>query len=254
MSSRLAALAPLIVCPRCQTDARSCQGDDTVGALVCDSCHTAYPWHDGVLDLGNVNEDPNVAEERVAVRRTERNAALGGINDEFEDLSRAEGALKEAILALPYGNNSRYYAEPGYFSNVHGVAIDPATHHVFVNDRNNHRIQVFDENGKYLYEWKIDADPSSLHLLYIGSGKTIWTYDRTTNKMVEWDLQGHLLYTWGSMGDFPGGLWGVHGMSVDQEGNLYVAEVDAGRVQKFHPKAGANPDFIVAKPIYSAWK
>ena len=143
---------------------------------------------------------------------------------------------------------------PGYFSNVHGVAIDPATHHVFVNDRNNHRIQVFDENGKYLYEWKIDADPSSLHLLYIGSGKTIWTYDRTTNKMVEWDLQGHLLYTWGSMGTFPGGLWGVHGMSVDQEGNLYVAEVDAGRVQKFHPKAGANPDFIVAKPIYSAWK
>jgi sugar lactone lactonase YvrE len=123
-----------------------------------------------------------------------------------------------------------------------------------VNDRNNHRIQVFDENGKYLYEWKIDADPSSLHLLYIGSGKTIWTYDRTTNKMVEWDLQGHLLYTWGSMGAFPGGLWGVHGMSVDQEGNLYVAEVDAGRVQKFHPKAGANPDFIVAKPVYSAWK
>jgi hypothetical protein len=143
---------------------------------------------------------------------------------------------------------------PGYFSNVHGVAVDPATRHVFVNDRNNHRIQVFDENGKYLYEWKIDADPSSLHLLYIGSGKTIWTYDRTTNKMVEWDLQGHLLYSWGSMGDFPGGLWGVHGMSVDQDGNLYVAEVDAGRVQKFHPKAGSNSEFLVAKPVYSAWK
>lgn len=143
---------------------------------------------------------------------------------------------------------------PGYFSNVHGIAVDPATHHIFVNDRNNHRIQVFDENGKYLYEWKIDADPSSLHLLYIGSGKTIWTYDRTTNKMVEWDLQGHLLYSWGSMGMFPGFLWGVHGLSVDQEGNLYVAEVDSGRVQKFRPKPGADPSFLVAKPIYSAWK
>ena len=43
-------------------------------------------------------------------------------------------------------------------------------------------------------------------------------------------------------------------MSVDQEGNLYVAEVDAGRVQKFTPKAGANPAFLVAKPVYSAWK
>ena len=130
---------------------------------------------------------------------------------------------------------------------------------VFVNDRNNHRIQVFDDNGKYLYEWKINADPSSLHLLYIGSGHTIWTFDRTTNdrttnKMLEYDLQGHLLYSWGSMGDFAGGLGGVHGVAVDQQGNFYVAEVDAGRVQKFRPKAGANPNFIVAKPVYSAWK
>jgi tripartite motif-containing protein 71 len=134
---------------------------------------------------------------------------------------------------------------------VHGIAVDPKTRHVFVTDRNNHRIQVFDENGKFQYQWKVDADPSSLHLLYIGSGNTIWTFDRTTNKTVEWDLQGHLLY---AMGMFPGGLWGVHGISVDQAGNLYTAEVDNGRVQKFAPKAGANPDFLVAKPIYSAWK
>jgi NHL repeat-containing protein len=156
----------------------------------------------------------------------------------------------------PRGANDKTPVEtrPSYFSNVHGIAVDPKTHNVFVNDRNNHRIQVFDENGKYLYEWSIKADPSSLHLLYIGSGHTIWTFDRSTNKMLEYDLQGHLLYSWGSMGAFPGGLWGVHGVSVDQDGNLYVAEVDSGRVQKFHPKAGANPEFLVAKPVYSAWK
>ena len=38
---------------------------------------------------------------------------------------------------------------PGYFNNVHGVAVDPQTRRVFVNDRNNGRVQVFDENGKY---------------------------------------------------------------------------------------------------------
>jgi DNA-binding beta-propeller fold protein YncE len=91
-------------------------------------------------------------------------------------------------------------------------------------------------------------------LLYIGSGKTIWSFDRSTNKMLQWDLEGHLLYSWGTMGEFAGGLWGVHGISVDQDGNLYVAEVDSGRVQKFRPKAGANRDFLVAKPVYSAWK
>ena len=104
---------------------------------------------------------------------------------------------------------------PGYMNNVHGVAVDPVNRHVFVNDRNNHRIQVFDENGKFLSEWRINADPSSLHLLYIGQDRNVWTFDRSTNKMVKYDQQGHLLYAWGAMGNFPGGLWGVHGMSVD---------------------------------------
>jgi sugar lactone lactonase YvrE len=46
----------------------------------------------------------------------------------------------------------------------------------------------------------------------------------------------------------------MHGASVDQEGNLYIAEVAGGRVQKFRPRPGANPDFLVSKPVYAAWK
>jgi hypothetical protein len=143
---------------------------------------------------------------------------------------------------------------PGYFNNVHGIAIDPVTKHVFVNDRGNHRVQVFDDNGKYLYEWSLGQEPSDVHLIYIGADRTLWAFDRGTSKMLKYDLQGHLLYTWGTWGDFPGGFWGVHGFSVDQAGNFYVAEVDNGRVQKFTPRAGANPEFLVSKPVYSAWK
>ena len=51
--------------------------------------------------------------------------------------------------------------------------------------------------------------------------------------MLKYDLEGHFLYSWGTWGDFPGGFWGVHGFSVDQDGNFYVAEVDNGRAQKF---------------------
>ena len=43
-------------------------------------------------------------------------------------------------------------------------------------------------------------------------------------------------------------------MAVDQEGNFYVAEVNKGGVQKFTPRPGANPDFILGKPVYSAWE
>jgi sugar lactone lactonase YvrE len=41
----------------------------------------------------------------------------------------------------------------------------------------------------------------------------------------------------------------VHGLSVDSDGNFYVAEVDSGRAQKYKPRAGANPAFLVAKPV-----
>jgi hypothetical protein len=143
---------------------------------------------------------------------------------------------------------------PGYMNNVHGIALDPKTRRVFVNDRANHRIQVFDENGKFLTAWSMGDDPSDIHLIYIGSGRTIWAFDRATNKMLEYDLDGHFLYSFGVFGDFPGSFWGVHGFSVDQEGNFYVAEVDSGRVQKFRPRKGANPAFLVNKPVYSAWK
>ena len=60
---------------------------------------------------------------------------------------------------------------PGYMNNVHGIAVDPQTRRVFVNDRGNHRIQVFDENGKYLYEWSMGEDPSDIHLIYIGADR-----------------------------------------------------------------------------------
>jgi len=143
---------------------------------------------------------------------------------------------------------------PGYMNNVHGVAVDVQTRRVFVNDRDNHRIQIFDQNGKYLSEWKIGVSPSSLHFVQIGADRTIATFDRNTHKMLKYDLDGHLIYAWGTVAEFPGTLWGVHGMSTDQEGNLYVAEVDAGRFQKFRPRRGANPAMLIGKPVYSAWK
>jgi hypothetical protein len=32
-----------------------------------------------------------------------------------------------------------------------------------------------------------------------------------------------------------------------------VAEVDNGRVQKFRPRAGANPAYLMAKPVKPVW-
>ena len=39
----------------------------------------------------------------------------------------------------------------------------------------------------------------------------------------------------------------MHGMSVDPEGNLYLAEVNNGRAEKFRPRTGANPALLVGQ-------
>jgi sugar lactone lactonase YvrE len=143
---------------------------------------------------------------------------------------------------------------PGYFNSVHGIAVDPQSRRVFVNDRSNHRIQVFDENGKFLDQWRTGDPPSDVHLIYMSADRHLWAADRGTSKLVKYDLEGHFQYSWGTWGDFPGGMWGVHGLHVDQEGNLYVAEVDSGRAQKFVPRKGANPAFLVGPPVRPVWK
>jgi len=163
---------------------------------------------------------------------------------------------KDGKFLLDFGmaGESGKETRPGYMNNVNGVAVDVETMRVFVNDRDNHRVQIFDESGTYLSEWKIAVSPSSLHLVQIGADRTVVTFDRNTHKMLKYDLDGRLLYAWGTVGDFPGTVWGVHGLSTDQEGNLYVAEVDSGRFQKFSPRPGANPAYLVGKPVYAAWQ
>ena len=164
---------------------------------------------------------------------------------------------KSGKFLLDWGEKGIFPNEtrPCYMNNVHGIAVNPETRRVFVNDRANRRIQVFDEMGKYLYEWSVGVPGTAeIYTIYMGADGYLWGADQTTSKIVKWDMNGQLLYSWGIFGDFPGGMWGVHQISVDQEQNFYVAEVNNGRAQKFRPREGANPAYLVGKPVYSAWK
>lgn len=81
----------------------------------------------------------------------------------------------------------------------------------------------------------------------------LWASDGHRNfKIYKHNLDGEMLPTWGSWGPEPGLPWGAHQMSVDQEGNLYTAEVFNSRAQRFVPRQGANPAYLIGKPAYPA--
>lgn len=52
---------------------------------------------------------------------------------------------------------------PGEFKNPHALAFD-ATGRLFVADRTNSRIQIFDQEGTFLTEWKQFGEPSDVYI------------------------------------------------------------------------------------------
>ncbi|OUU78308.1 MAG: hypothetical protein CBC38_08035 [Gammaproteobacteria bacterium TMED78] len=136
---------------------------------------------------------------------------------------------------------------PGYFNALHGIDIDPESGRVYVSDRMNNRIQVFDQNGNFIFQWRVGDPPSDVQYLIVSNG-ALWVMDAGTTKLLKYDLEGNFLNSWGTWGTFSGGMWGVHGMTVDEEGNFYISEVNTGRVQKFTPRTGVNPDYLILKP------
>ena len=130
---------------------------------------------------------------------------------------------------------------PGQLAGPHGIAVD-ANRRVYVADRSNHRIQVFDENGKLLDLWPNLRQPNDI---LISANQHVWVADGTNAKVLEYDTTGRLLYSWGTYGTFPGQFWELHQLSVDAEGNLYGADSFGGRVQKFRPRTGADRSRLI---------
>ncbi len=150
---------------------------------------------------------------------------------------------------------------PNEFNTVHSIAIS-ADRRLFVVDRGHARMQVFDVEGKFLDMWPLRSPhwPASQNTLmvnhFIDDKGFIWVGDAPTNRILKFDLNGNFLYGWGAPGGQPGRLACSHGMSTDQLGNLYLADCFAGRVQKFEPIAGADPQKIAGQILrtWDTWK
>lgn len=124
---------------------------------------------------------------------------------------------------------------PGQFRGLHGIDADPSGR-IYVADRGNQRVQVFDQTGKHLDTWPNMRFPN--HIIATRDG--VFVSDGTNARLLKYDVNGKLLSFWGTYGTYPGAFWEMHQFSVDTEGNLYAADSFAGRVQRFKMKPGAD--------------
>ena len=135
----------------------------------------------------------------------------------------------------PEADPIRHYRSP-----VHDVAI-ANDGLVYVADRTNDRLQVFQKDGTFLREafvrpetlgsgsvsgvtLSVDADQRWL-FIPDGTNNVIWILDRASLTVVE---------HFGRMGKYAGEFYRLHNLAIDSGGNLYTTEVNVGqRIQKF---------------------
>jgi hypothetical protein len=127
--------------------------------------------------------------------------------------------------------------DPGQFNIVHNIQIDNQGR-VFVCDRENQRIQIFDTDGNYVDQWNnmsraacVCFDPNDDDILYIGEYFCGIGANRMATRLGPrvsvYTKEGKLLARAGEQpyGEEAGRFFSPHGIACDSRGDIYVAEV-----------------------------
>ena len=137
---------------------------------------------------------------------------------------------------------------PGEFNIPHNLCCDPEGW-IYVADRENHRVQVFDGEGNYETEWHNLHRPCGMFmeskrkpLCYIGEiGPTMPVNREVPNlgpRISIVDHEGKLLSRFGAAHagyDRPDQFVAPHGMAVDSHGDIYVGEVSYTAWPQIYP-------------------
>ena len=125
--------------------------------------------------------------------------------------------------------------DPGQFLRPHNIIVDDDDR-VIVADREAHRIQVFDTDGKVTDVWNNIHLPNGMTVgpdgnIYVGELPGMTAEDPTPpgmgHRISILSPKGELLARFGNPdeGTEPGYFIAPHGMGVDSKGNIYVGEV-----------------------------
>jgi sugar lactone lactonase YvrE len=125
----------------------------------------------------------------------------------------------------------------GQFNTVHGIAID-AQNNVYVADRGNRRIQVFDANGAFKAQfqnagtpWAICISPGPTQYLYVSNSNPPDNLDYD-GEILKMRLDGRIVGKFGRVGKQLKEFGTVNAIDCRSENQLYVGEVGNWRVQK----------------------
>jgi uncharacterized protein (TIGR03663 family) len=130
----------------------------------------------------------------------------------------------------------------GQFNHPKGIALGVQSD-VYVVDSSNHRVQVFNADGRLLRQWGGQGNAPGLFQepwgIAVDQEGNVYVADTWNHRIQKFDAQGGFLTQWGLFGDTAGALgatnvfYGPRGIAVDPEGNVLVSDTGNKRILKF---------------------
>ena len=168
--------------------------------------------------------------------------------------SRVAKLDKHGDWIKSWGSRGR---EDGQFMLPHGIGVD-RENNVYVADRSNRRIQVFDSDGNHLRNIVLNVPYDKKHHPVLGNvpanppdetqpwvicitntpTQYLYTSDQEPGRIYKLTLDGKILGTLGESGHEAGQFNWIHALACPSENSLFVADMNNWRVQKLtlHPE------------------
>jgi len=162
------------------------------------------------------------------------------------DIFVSEGHGGRGARVLKFDKSGKFLMQfgkpgsgPGEFNVPHALAMD-SRGRLFIGDRANNRIQIFDQQGQFIAEWRQFGRPSGVH---IDRNDVIYVADSESGDNRNPDYKrgirvgsakdGSVTALIPDMTVNPGSTSSAEGITADSAGNIYGAEVTERGIRKF---------------------
>ena len=172
--------------------------------------HISIEFDNRLLDLINVFGKINVDNS----------------NDSYLPVVQYTGKVRPVVSVGTQGNGR------GEFKNPFGVVVENKSENIYVTDQSNNRVQVFDREAKYLFEFGSDKMKQPLCIVIYKDRVFVTQYG--DGCLLVYDLNGEFIKRVGTPGSAEGQLKHPCGIAIhNTNGDIYICDFSNNRIQIF---------------------
>ncbi len=156
------------------------------------------------------------------------------------NLDPYQGKRVQATALTSWGSNG---TGDGQFASPRNLAVAPDGR-IYVADSGNHRIQVFDKDGNFLFKWGSSGTGNSQFNepwgITVNKDGFVFVTDTWNHRVQVFTAKGEFARQFGMFANAQSNpdvdtdkFWGPRGLATDAEGNVYVSDTGNKRIQKF---------------------